>query len=406
MHGVLAGRTVVELGTMLAAPFAGHMLAQLGANVIKVEPPAGDPTRTMLRGGPSGTFIAYSRGKKSICIDLKTAEGQAVLERLISSVDIVVHNLAPSSARRLKVTYDDCHRVNPDIVYCHIQGYGAGPREDELASNPVIEASTGVMHSHRIDGRPTRLGPSYHDQFAGAYAVIGILAALSSKTGDKNSRRVELGLYETGLHVAARDLVGGQLKAQLGVRSAADAGAGEFSMPGYGAYETADGRWIYLVMLSDGHWSKFCEALALPQASDVSLATVRQRKKQRAQVEEIVKAAIRALPFDAAAARLQQVGFGFTEVNSAANVLNEPQAQEPGKLESVRFGGLQFSVPNFPLPYQLGAHGTELPPPHLGQHTMEIMRTLGYDESECAALMERGAVVVAGQRSPTWAPAR
>src|SRR3982751_1603922 len=118
MHGILAGRTVVELGTMLAAPFAGHMLAQLGADVIKVEPPTGDLTRTMLRGGPSGTFIAYSRGKKSICIDLKTPDGQAVLQRLISSVDIVVHNLAPVSARRLKVTYGDCVRANPEVVYC------------------------------------------------------------------------------------------------------------------------------------------------------------------------------------------------------------------------------------------------------------------------------------------------
>lgn len=406
MRGILAGRTVVELGTMLAAPFAGHMLAQLGATVIKVEPPAGDPTRTMVRGGPSGTFIAYSRGKKSICIDLKTVEGQAVLERLVSQVDIVVHNLAPGSARRLNVTYEDCHRVNPDIVYCHIQGYGPGPREDELASNPVVEASTGVMYSHRIDGRPTRLGPSYHDQFAGAYAVIGILAALGAKAGDTSARRVEVGLYETGLHVAARELVGGQLKEQLGVRSTADAGASEFSMPGYGAYETADGRWIYLVMLSDTHWRRFCEALSLPQARDDSLVTVRQRKKQRAQVEEIVKAAVQALAFDEAAVRLQQVGFGFTEVKSAPDVLGEPQAQQPGKLEPVSFGGLDFNVPNFPLPHQLADRSSELPPPLLGEHTLEIMRSLGYDEAECAALMERGAVVHGGSAGPLWAPPR
>lgn len=406
MQAILTGRTVVELGTMLAAPFAGHLLAQLGADVIKVEPPAGDPTRSMLRGGPSGTLIAYSRGKKSICIDLKTAEGQAVLERLIAAADIVVHNLAPSSARRLKVTHEDCRRINPDIVYCHIQGYGPGPRADELASNPVIEASTGVMFSHRVGGRPTRLGPSYHDQFAGAYAVIGILAALGSKEGDSKSRCVKVGLYETGLHVAARDVVGGQLKAQLGVKAVAGAEGGEFNMPGYGAYETADGRWIYLVMLSDAHWSKFCEALSLPQAGDASLLTVRQRKQQRAQVEEIVEGAMLALSFDAAAARLQQVGFGFTEVKAAADVLDEPQAQQPGKLEAVSFGGLQFSVPNLPLPHQLGVPEMELPPPLLGEHTLEIMRSLGYDESECASLRERGAVVVAGQGGATWAPVR
>lgn len=404
MQGVLAGRTVVELGTMLAAPFAGHMLAQLGAEVIKVEPPGGDLTRTMLRGGPSGTFIAYSRGKKSICIDLKNAQGQGVLERLLSNADIVVHNLAPASARRLKVTYEDCVRARADIVYCHIQGYGPGPREDDLASNPVIEASTGVMHSHRIDGRPTRLGPSYHDQFAGAYAIIGILAALASKSGDANARRVEVGLYETGLHVAARDLVGEQLKAQLGVRSSGD-GGGEFSLPGYGAYETADGRWIYLVMLSDGHWNKFCEALSLPQAHDHALATVRQRKKQRAQVEAIVGAAVRALPFETAAARLQAAGVGFTEVKALADVIEEPQAQQPGKLEPVAFGGLQFSVPNLPLPHQLDGREADLPPPLLGEHTLEIMRSLGYDESQSAALMAGGAVL-GTQGAAKWSPPR
>ncbi len=404
MHAILSGRTVIELGTMLAAPFAGHLLAQLGADVIKVEPPVGDPTRTMVRGGPSGTFIAYSRGKKSICIDLKTEQGQAVLHRLIAKADIVVHNLAPASARRLKVTDADCRRGNPDIVYCHIQGYGPGPRADELASNPVVEASTGAMYTHRIDGRPTRLGPSYHDQFAGSYAVIGILAALGARSGDAKARCVEVGLYETGLHVAARDLAGEQLKTQLGVKSSPDPTSGEFSMPGYGAYETADGRWIYLVMLSDAHWSKFCEALSLAQ--DESLATVRQRKKQRAKAEEIVTQAIRASPYDAIAARLQSAGFGYTEVKATGEVLDDPQAQQPGKLGPVPFNGLQFSVPNLPLPHQLGDIAAELPPPFLAQHTLEIMRTLGYDEAQCAALIDSGAVVTAKDGSAKWAPVR
>jgi crotonobetainyl-CoA:carnitine CoA-transferase CaiB-like acyl-CoA transferase len=386
---------------MLAAPFAAHVLGQLGAEVIKVEPPVGDPTRKMVRGGPSGTLIAYSRGKKSICVDLKITEGQAVLQKLVATTDIIVHNLAPQSARRLNVTYEACRRSNPQVVYCHIQGYGSGPRADELASNPLIEAATGVMHDHRVDGRPSRLGPSYHDQFAGLYAVIGILAALEAKADER--RLVEVGLYETGLHVAARDLAGFQLKEQLGVKPSGD-GGGEFAMPGYGAYETADGRWIYLVMLSDAHWSKFCEALALPQGNDESLATIRGRKKQRPQIEAIVRNAIHALTYEQAAARLQTVGFGFTEVKAGVDVLNEPQAQQAGKLAAVSFGGLDFSLPNVPLPHQLAIDATE-PPPLLGEHTMEIMRAIGYGESECAALKASGAVVVA-EGGAKWAPPR
>jgi len=405
MQPILAGRTVLELGTMLAAPFAGHMLAQLGADVIKIESPAGDPTRSMVRGGPSGTFIAYSRGKKSLCVDLKLAEGRAVFERMVAKADIVVHNLAPASARRLGVTDADCRRVRPDIVYCHIQGYGAGPLADDLASNPLVEASTGAMYEHRINGRPMRLGPSYLDQFAGSYAVIGIFAAMAARPGDSKARCVEVGLYETGLHVAARDLVTGQLKAHLGQKKVSE-GGGEFNMPGYGTYQTSDGRWLYLMMLTDGHWSKFCDALSLslPQAGDESLATVRQRKKRRAEVEDIVSSAIHGLSFDAATARLKVAGVGYTEVMQAAKVLDAPQARQPGKLTTVPFQGYDFEAPNFPLPNQFGGPARDLPPSLLGQHTVEILRSLGYDAAACEALLAQGVIAVPKLGAALWTP--
>ena len=187
-RSILAGKTVLEIGSMLAAPFAAHVLAQLGAEVIKLEPPIGDPTRSLVRGGPSGTYIAYSRGKRSLCLDLASERGQEVFRRLVPKVDIILHNLAPGSARRLGVTYEDCAKLNPAIVFCHIRGYNDGPQADDLASNPIAEAATGVMNEHRIDGRPTRLGPSYHDQFAGCYAVIGILGALLDQIASRAGR--------------------------------------------------------------------------------------------------------------------------------------------------------------------------------------------------------------------------
>jgi crotonobetainyl-CoA:carnitine CoA-transferase CaiB-like acyl-CoA transferase len=323
-HPPLAGRRVIELGTMLAAPFAAHILSQLGAEVIKVEPPRGDPTRSLVRGGPSGTFIAYSHGKKSVCLDLAQPEGHAAFLKLLESADALVHNLAPKAARKLKLTREHCAAVNPRLIYCHIRGYAAGPQEDDLASNPVAEASTGVMEANRIQGRPSRLGPSYHDQFAGAYAVIGMLAAMLQPRSAKEGAQVEIGLYETGLHVASRDLVGVQLKTQLLGRPEREP-HGEFSMPGYGAYLTADERWLYLLMLTDGHWLKFCQAMQLPQADDPVLATLRNRKKAREQVEGIVKAAIAAHSFDAAAARLKAAGVGFTEVLPLERVLEADQ---------------------------------------------------------------------------------
>jgi crotonobetainyl-CoA:carnitine CoA-transferase CaiB-like acyl-CoA transferase len=402
---VLAGRRVIELGTMLAAPFAAHILSQLGAEVIKVEPPRGDPTRSLVRGGPSGTFIAYSHGKKSVCIDLSSPEGHDAFCQLLATADVLVHNLAPKAARKLKLTREDCRAVNPRLVYCHIRGYAAGPQADDLASNPVAEASSGVMESNRIDGRPSRLGPSYHDQFAGAYAVIGILAAMLQARSGQEAGPVEVGLYETGLHVASRDLTGAQLKMQLLGRPEREPN-GEFSMPGYGAYATSDQRWIYLLMLTDAHWLKFCRAMALPQADDHSLAHLRERKKAREQVEEIVREAMAACTFEEATARLQAGGVGFTEVLPLERVLEAPQARQPGKLRQVHYRGLAFEVPEFP---RLGAATdgvATLPPPELGEHTLALLQAAGMTPRVCEELLACGAIGAADPDAFAWAAVR
>jgi crotonobetainyl-CoA:carnitine CoA-transferase CaiB-like acyl-CoA transferase len=402
-HPPLSGRRIIELGTMLAAPFAAHLLAHLGAEVIKVEPPTGDPTRSLVRGGPSGTFIAYSHGKKSVCIDLSKPDGHAAFCKLLKTADALVHNLSPKAARKLKLTRQDCESVNPRVIYCQIRGYGAGPQEDDLASNPVAEASTGVMEANRVDGRPSRLGPSYHDQFAGAYAVIGILASMLQLREGNEAAPVEIGLYETGLHVAARDLVGVQLKTQLLGRPEREP-HGEFSMPGYGAYQTSDGRWIYLLMLSDAHWLKFSQAMELP--NDESLVTLRQRKKVREEVEALVKAAVAAHTFDAVTARLKAAGMGFTEVLPLERVLDAPQARHPGKLRNVPFRGLEFEVPEFPRLAQ-GEDGVPTgPPPNLGAHTAALLESAGVDRAQYQALLESGAVAEAAPDAFPWAAMR
>ena len=401
----LAGTRVIELGSMLAAPFAAHILSQLGAEVIKVEPPGGDPTRSLVRGGPSGTFIAYSHGKKSLGIDLANPEGYEAFCKLLATADVFVHNLAPKAARKLKLTREDCRIVNPKLIYCHIRGYAAGPQEDDLASNPVAEASTGVMEANRVNGRPSRLGPSYHDQFAGAYAVIGILASMLRGRSSDSANHVEIGLYETGLHVASRDLVGVQLKTQLLGRPEREP-SGEFSMPGYGAYRTSDDRWIYLLMLNDGHWLKFCRAMDLPEADDASLATLRQRKKVFERAEGVVKAAIAAKTFDEIVARLKAAGVGCTEVLPLERVLEAPQARHPGKLRPVAFRGLDFDVPEFPCLNPDDPAIPTSPPPQLGEHSVELLRSIGLSREECDALLNSKAVAVGGPNDFAWAPVR
>lgn len=395
----LAGKRVIELGTMIAAPFATHILAQLGAEVIKVEPPAGDTTRALVRGGPSGTIVAYSHSKRAICLDLTTEGGKAVFLKLAASADVVIHNLAPSAARKLGVTADDCMAVNPKLIHVHIKGFGPGPEAEGLMTNPIAEAATGAMDDHRVDGRPSRFGPSYHDQFAGTYAVIRVLAALLDPEAD---RRIEIGLYETGLHLAARDLAGMQLKTQLLGRLEKE-GGGEFSMPGYGSYLTSDGRWVYLLILTDAHWAKLTRALAMPEDGDAGLLKLRDRKAQRERVEAAVSKAVGALNFAEIDAKLRAAGIGFNEVMPLERVLDAPQARAPGKLRELDYRGLHFEVPEFPGGSEAPPN---LPPPELGEHSEALLRELGYGEGEIEALLASGAVEGLNPAKFAWAPVR
>lgn len=401
-NGILAGKTVVELGSMIAAPFATHLLNQLGADVIKIEPPAGETTRKLVRGGPSGSYIAFNRGKRSLCLDMATDDGQAAFRKLIAGADIVVQNLSPSAARKLGATFEACNAINPDIIFCHIKGYGAGPLEEQVASNPIAEAATGVMYYNRPDGRPARLGPSYHDQFAGCYAAIAVLSALMSDRS-QGKRNIEIGLYETGLHIAARDLLGVQLKTQLLGRPEQEPSA-EFSIPGYGAYETRNGRWIYLVMLTDDHWRKFCAATGL--AADPELATLRQRRARRPDVEAIVAAAVADVDFDDLVARLDANGVGHTEVLPLDRVLEAPQAKSGQKVSDFCFAGYNFQTPELPLGPLLGPVAESLPPPYLGEHTAQILQDLGYTESQVSDIVGHGAAVVSDPDARLWAKPR
>ncbi len=395
----LRGKRVIELGTMIAAPFATHILASLGAEVIKVEPPSGDTTRSLVRGGPSGTIVAYNHGKKAICLDLSTEDGREVFGKLAASADVVIHNLAPSAARKLRVTALDCAAANPQMIHVHIKGYAHGPQADDLMTNPIAEAATGAMDDHRVDGRPTRFGPSYHDQFAGTYAVIRVLAAMLDPAAD---RHIEIGLYETGLHLAARDLAGMQIKTQLLGRLEKE-GGGEFSMPGYGSYLTSDGRWVYLLILTDAHWAKLTKALAMPEDGEAGLLKLRDRKAQRERVENAVSAAIGAFSFAEAETKLRAAGIGFNEVMPLERVLDASQAHQSGKLRAIDWRGLHFEVPEFPGQSEVTPG---LPPPELGEHSAALLSELGYSRAACDGLLESGAVEGYNPGKFAWAPVR
>jgi crotonobetainyl-CoA:carnitine CoA-transferase CaiB-like acyl-CoA transferase len=398
----LAGRRVLELGVYIAGPFAGRMLAQLGAEVVKVESPRGDPARTE---ASHAAFVAHNAGKKSVVVDLRSAEGREVFDRLVEVSDVVLTNLAPDALRHLEMSYERCARVNPDIVYCHVKGYGPGPRQDEIATNPMVEAANGSMHRNRVNGRPTRQGMSFYDMTASAYAVVGILAGLMAPRGDQASRDIQIGLYETGLYLAAASVVGEQYRQHAGERPVGEDPT-SFARPGYGAYETADGRWIYLLMLTDAQWREFCEVMELPDANDETLSRASQRAKRVEYVEATVRAAIKALTFEQATSRLSKAGFGSTEVRAPEDVLKDDQVLQPGKLVTSHYDGLTFRIPNLPIvsaAVRNDLNDQEEESPLLGEHTRELLQIAGYDSERSSELINRG-VVVDGP-APVVAPA-
>ena len=380
MSNVLTGRRVLELGGYLAAPFAGRILASYGAEVIKIEPPLGDATRRL----PSpATFVSQNSGKRSVCLDLYTSRGREVFDRLLENADVVLHTLAPNATARLRLTADDCARVNPEIVYCKITAYGPGPKEAEVASNPLIEAATGVMFGNRAEGRPVRQALAYYDMAAGSMAVIAILAALTSD--DRSARRVEVPLYEVGLYISSINILADQISPQS---AAPTPGKTEFSQPGYGTYETGDGRWIYLMVLTDAHWNQFCAALA--DEVDPDFAQVAGRRQRAEAVEEFVRTAIRAHSYDEAVARLREEGLGFEEVRPRGDVLGHEQARVPGKLTPVEFGGHHLEMPSFPILSRGTDSGSDPTPPALGHDTIDVLESVGYDKDAIAQLLADG----------------
>jgi crotonobetainyl-CoA:carnitine CoA-transferase CaiB-like acyl-CoA transferase len=390
----LAGLRVIEFSHTVMGPAAGLILADLGADVVKVEAaPAGDSTR-QLRGFAAGFFAYFNRNKRSLAVDLKTEEGRKLVHQLVEGADIVVENFGPGTMERLGCGYEDLAKANPGLVYCALKGFLPGPYEHRAALDEVVQFMGGLAYMTGPPGRPLRAGTSVIDITGGMFGVIAILAALRERDRTGKGQLITSALFETtvflmGQHMAASAIHGEKVPPMSARRSA-------WSI--YKIFMTADGDQLFLGVVSDKQWQRFCEVFERPDlGGDPRLAT---NGKRIAETEWLLPAldALIASRSTADVVRLcEAAGVAFSPVAEVEDLFDDPHLRASGGLLDVELpGGKQTRLPR--LPVRIGGHslGLERNTPGMGEHTREVLAELGLGEDALDDLEARGVVSVPG----------
>jgi crotonobetainyl-CoA:carnitine CoA-transferase CaiB-like acyl-CoA transferase len=366
----LAGLTVVEFTHMVMGPSVGVILADLGADVIKVEPPEGDRTRTLLGSG-SGYFPMFNRNKRSICLDLKDAGDLAHAEGLCASADIVIENFRPGTLARLGLGYDKLSGINPGLIYCSAKGFLKGPYEDRTALDEVTQMMGGLAYMTGPPGRPLRAGSSVIDITGGMFGVIGILAALEQRHRTGRGAEIKCSLYETtaflvGQHIAQHAVTGAAAQ-PMPVRISAWAI--------YDVFETArEGEQLFVGVVSDGQWKTFCADFGLDQlAARTEWQTNNERVKARDEIMPLVSALFRSMPREDLVARLEKSGLPFAPIVRPDELVDDAHLNASGGLLDVTLSdGTVARLPALPLEFDGQRPGLfrDLPTPD--QHGAEL----------------------------------
>lgn len=388
----LSGVRVLDLTRYLPGPYATQMLADCGAEVVKVEAPEGDPARGMQpttdRGDVSRLFDAVNRGKRSVVLDLKTDEGREALLRLAEDADAVFEGFRPGVVDRLGVGYEDVRERNPEVVYCSLSGFGQdGPWADRVGHDLNYVATAGLLDAtRRDDGEAPRIpGIPIADVAGGLYAAFGVVSALLSR---------ELGnAGGEHLDVSMTDAV-----ASLSVTLAASALAGDDPRPGetpltgrdpwYDVYEAADGEYVTLAALEPHFWEAFCEAVDRPDLRDAhGTRDPAERSALRAELAELFAGRTREEWADA----LDDVDAAFAPVRTMAEAVEHPQLRSRGLVVDGEGDGTA-PPSRVGLPFADAADERAGPPPGLGEHTADVLREAGYGDGDLAALRDAGAI--------------
>jgi crotonobetainyl-CoA:carnitine CoA-transferase CaiB-like acyl-CoA transferase len=391
----LDGVRVVEFCQTIMGPSCGLVLADLGADVIKVEPaPDGDKTRR-LHGFAAGFFPSFNRNKRSVAFDLKSKEGVALAHKLIKSADVVIENYAPGTMERLGCGYDTLAKINPRLIYCAMKGFLSGPYEKRPALDEVVQFMAGLAYMTGPPGRPLRAGASIIDIMGGTYGAMGILAALRDRERTGKGQFVKSALFESTAFLMMQHMAG---EVVTGVDTPPMPNRrGAWAV--YEVFKTADDDQIFIGITSDNHWRRFCREFGREDLlADPALKTNEDRVKARDRVIPICTEIFGSRTKAELSEICERIEIPFAPVARTRDLFDDPQLNAHGRLVPTRMpDGTMTKLPR--LPVEIGTHdlGLRRQPPTVGEHTREVLAELGLDDREIDAL-EGKRVIVAGGR--------
>jgi crotonobetainyl-CoA:carnitine CoA-transferase CaiB-like acyl-CoA transferase len=388
----LVGLKVIEFTHMVMGPTCGMVLADLGAEVIKVEPIGGDRTRTLLGAG-AGFFPMFNRNKKSIELDLHHPQGAALARELCASADVVIENFKPHTLAKYGLDYAALSQHNPKLIYASHKGFLPGPYEHRTALDEVVQMMGGLAYMTGRPGDPLRAGSSVNDIMGGLFGAIAVLGALVQRGITGRGMEVTSALFENNVFLV------GQHMLQYAVTGKPPAPMPARVSPWaiYDVFTVKDGEQIFLAAVSDAQWLSFCDALGLPDLkADPKLAANNDRVHQREPLLATLRERFAQRSASELAAKMEAAGLPFAPINRPEDLFDDPHLAATGGLAEVTLpdgdkAGTTVRAALFPIAMQGERLGVRLDPPRRGAHTRELLAGLGRSASEIDALLATGA---------------
>ncbi len=370
---------VLEFTHAVMGPTTGLLLADMGAEVIHIEPTHGDETRR-LKGFGTGYFPFYSRNKKSLAIDIKSVEGKKIIEQLVGTADIVVENFGPGTMDRLGYGYNHLKTLNAKLIYCSLKGFASGPYEQRHAMDEVVQMMGGLAYMTGRPGDPLRAGTSIIDITGGMFGYIGIIMALYEREKTGLGKEVKASLFETTAFLMGQHMAYGAITKTPVPPMPARVSAWSI----YQIFDTKDNDQIFIGIISEKHWERFCEVFEKSDwKNDARLQTNNLRIDNREWFIPAVKSLILNYTKEEIMQRCEKAGITFAPISKPEDLFDDVQLNEGNSLLTTTLpDGTITKLPKTPIEYEGADITLRMNPPAIGEHTKAILQSIGYSEVE------------------------